>query len=114
MKNKVYLLVAFSWLPNLVNAQNIYPPSGNVGIGTTAPLGGVHVKASPSWSSHNFGACFIADGPRNNAVALLDSTSSNPWAIVNAGGLFSIAKMPPIGNVTSSPEYYFNVLTNGN
>jgi hypothetical protein len=88
--------------------------SGNVGIGTTSPSGGLHVKTSQQWSAANYGASVVIDGTRNNALAILDSTSSNPWAIANSGGKLMFSIMPSLGDITNNPISPMVINSSGN
>ncbi|OEK08825.1 hypothetical protein A8C32_00685 [Flavivirga aquatica] len=95
----------------LSHSQNKIESSGDVGIGTTNPLGSLHIKNSPMWSSANYGANLLIDGNRNNSIAFLDANSSSPLAITNHFGKFFFSKMPDLGNKTSAPT---NLLTINN
>ena len=97
--------------PTINDSGTVYmtiADGGKVGIGTGSPLGQLHIKTSPQWSSFNYGANLIIDGSRNNAIGILDSTSANPWAIVNVGGTLQFNRMPGLGDITSPPV---NVVT---
>jgi len=93
--------------------SNIYYNSGNAGVGTISPVGRLHLSTGSKWSNHNFGASLIIDGTLNNAIALLDHNSANPWAIANSEGAFSIAQMPALGNTTSNPTPRLTISTDG-
>lgn len=86
----------------------------NVGIGTFAPSAKMYVHTAPQWSSNNYGANIVVGGnTRNNAIGLLDSTDSNPWAIANTGGKLQFSTMPPLGNTSSTPSQYVTFNNNG-
>src|SRR5687768_4207583 len=78
--------------------------TSNVGIGIPSPNGRLHVRGGSMWSQHNYGATLIIDGPRHNAIGILDFSNSNPVAIANHSGNLIIAKMPPVGDQVSNPE----------
>ncbi len=88
--------------------------TGKVGIGTTSPSGLLHLKNGPTWSSFNYGADLVVDGSAHNAIGLLDSTSSNPWAIANVTGALTFAQMPALGNTSTSPTNRLTISTAGN
>jgi hypothetical protein len=101
--------------------------SGNVGIGTQSAHGGVHIAhGDGQWGKWNYGADLVIDGTRNNAIALLDHTSSNPWAIVNSGvpsdgtstsSRLQFASMPLLDDSSSkdtAPNVTMTLLSNGN
>ena len=87
--------------------------NGNFGIGTTTPLGGLHSKTASQWSTSNYGASVIVDGARNNALALLDFNSANPWAIANHSGALTFSQMPALGNITIMPTTRVTISTSG-
>jgi hypothetical protein len=87
---------------------------GNAGVGTNYPHGRLHVMDAPYWSSSNYGASLIIDGPHNNAIGIFDSNSANPLALANTAGTLTIAKMPALGDVSSSPQPLMVVQPNGN
>lgn len=84
-----------------------------VGIGTTAPGGGLHSKNAPQWSSYNWGPSVVIDGGRNNCLGILDSNSTNPWAIANLAGELAFATMPALGNTANAPTYRMKMGTAG-
>ena len=88
--------------------------TGKVGIGTTSPSGLLHLKNGPTWSSFNYGADLVVDGSAHNSIGLLDSTSSNPWAIANVSGALTFAQMPALGNTSTSPTNRLTISTAGN
>jgi len=88
--------------------------TGKIGIGTTSPSGLLHLKNGPTWSSFNYGADLVVDGSAHNAIGLLDSTSSNPWAIANVTGALTFAQMPALGNTSTSPTNRLTISTAGN
>src|SRR4051812_41170368 len=102
VKNKYFLVVMmssilFSAEGQWVNGANNYT-TGSVGIGlTTTPMGRLHLRDGAFWSSFNYGAALVIDGPHNNAIAILDAGNSNPIALANVSGNFTIAAMPPLG-----------------
>jgi hypothetical protein len=96
-------------------AVNFFNTGGSFGIGITAPLGGLHVATSPNqWSSTNFGACIVADGTRNNAIAILDNTHANPIALVNWASDFHIFAAPALTDASSAATPLVTVKRNGN
>lgn len=85
----------------------IYSNSGSVGIGTSTPLGLLHLKTPGNgyyWSSYNYGASLVIDGGHHNSIAFLDAQSANPMAISNYDGRLLISKMPALGNVIDNPS----------
>jgi hypothetical protein len=114
---KMILLCSFCSL----KAQ-IYTPTGtisgvslnnNIGIGLNNPSGLLHLKGGEMWSSHNYGANLIIDGARHNSIAILDYSSSNPFAITNNAGILLFSAMPSIGNITSNPKTLMSLNSNG-
>ncbi|MFO1430281.1 MAG: tail fiber domain-containing protein [Candidatus Competibacteraceae bacterium] len=89
---------------------------GNVGIGTTSPVGGLHIANSgQGWSTHNVGTnVIVKGGQRNPAIGICDYKDENPWAIVNGDGKLLFAQMPPIGNIASEPTYRVTIDKQGN
>ena len=87
--------------------------NGNFGIGTTTPLGGLHSKTASQWSTSNYGASVIVDGARNNALALLDFNSANPWAIANHSGALTFSQMPALGNIAIMPTLRVTITPSG-
>ena len=90
--------------------------SGRVGIGHNSPSGGLHIKNDGgSWSSFNYSPSIVIDGSRNNGIGFLDSTSSNPMAIVNNGGRLVFASMPPLGSSGTGipPSPHFTITNTG-
>jgi hypothetical protein len=88
---------------------------GKIGIGSAVPVATLDVRTNPpQWSSFNYGANIIVGGSRNNAIGILDSTNSNPWAIVNGGGNFIIARMPALGDTTNPPNILHTFANTGN
>ena len=88
--------------------------SGNVGIGITNPSGGVDIRTAPQWSTFNLGANLVIGGTRNNAIGILDSSNSNPWAISNNAGNLVISQMPALGNTTSPSAEKIRIDSTGN
>ena len=88
--------------------------AGRLGLGTANPASMLHVLGGSPWSSWNYGASIIADGPFNNAIGILDYSSSNPWAIANDAGKLTFAQMPPLGTTASSGSIRMAFDTNGN
>ena len=86
-----------------INGSSTYYNTGSVGIGKSGPAGRLHVYGGPTWSAWNWGASTVIDGNRNNAIAMLDSASSQPWGIANVGGDLYFNIMPSLGNTTSVP-----------
>jgi len=87
---------------------------GNVGIGLSSPTALLHLRTPSNnnfWSSSNFGANLIIDGPHNNSIGFLDSNSANPFAIANLTGKLVISKMPALGDVSTAP---INLMSIGN
>ena len=87
---------------------------GNLGVGTLNPQGKVHAFGGGSWSAFSYGASIIADGAVNNAIGILDYSSSHPWAIANDSGNLMIAQMPPLGNQTSNATIRLAIGASGN
>jgi hypothetical protein len=91
---------------------------GNVGLGTQAPGGSLHIgNNGPQWSSFNYGSnVIIKDGTtaRNPAIGIFDSTNANPWAIVNVAGALRFNQMPALGNTASAPTERVIITTAGN
>ncbi|HRI72089.1 MAG TPA: hypothetical protein PK156_47980 [Polyangium sp.] len=57
------------------------------------------------WSAWNFGTNLVIRSGgqlRNPAIGIFDVYNANPWAIVN-NGMFSIAQMPQLGDVSKGP-----------
>jgi hypothetical protein len=91
--------------------------SGNVGIGTITPTGLLHLRTLSTtnyWSSYNYGANLVIDGPHHNSIGFLDAGSSNPFAITNVSGTLMFSKMPALGNTTTAPTNLIAILSNGN
>jgi hypothetical protein len=88
--------------------------TGSIGVGITNPQGALDIRTSPQWSSFNYGANLIIGGTRNNGIGILDSTNSNPWAIVNAAGTLLFAQMPALGITTSVATEAARITTNRN
>jgi len=88
--------------------------TGSIGVGITNPQGTIDIRTSPQWSSFNWGANLVIGGARNNALGILDSSNSNPWAIANAAGNLAFAQMPALGNITSGPTEAARITTNRN
>ncbi len=91
--------------------------TGHVGVGTSTPSvdGALHVNStaanSTKWSTSNYGANIIVGGPgggRNPAIAFLDFSGANPFAIANAGNLV-ITRMPALGNGAIQQSYDMNI-----
>jgi hypothetical protein len=89
--------------------------TGSIGVGITRPQGAIDIRTSPQWSSFNYGANLVIGGSRNNGIGILDSTNSNPWAIVNSAGTLVVAAAPDLGNTATFPIHtIFNIQRNGN
>jgi hypothetical protein len=90
--------------------------TGSIGVGITNPQGAIDIRTSPQWSSFNQGANLILGGSRNNALGILDSTNSNPWAIANGAGTLNFYTMPSLGDTSSTPTSVsiLNIQRNGN
>ena len=88
--------------------------NGYVGIGTTSPSGGVDIRTAPQWSSSNLGANLVIGGTRNNAIGILDSSNSNPWAILNGSGNLIISSMPALGDTTTGANEKIRIDSTGN
>lgn len=86
---------------------------GYVGFGISTPLGRVHISDGTQMSGHNYGANLVLSGNRNPSLVLLNSQSSEPWAIVNHGGNLEFASMPPLGDITSSPDTLLSMRRDG-
>ncbi|MER9330223.1 hypothetical protein [Mesorhizobium sp. M0488] len=69
--------------------------------------------AGAQWSSSNYGAALVATGARNNAIGILDSTGSNPWAIANTSGVLRFSAMPALGNTATAAVDGFVLSTAG-
>jgi|GEM_PF-2144065 len=92
---------SYGWALNGRSVVSAVP--GNIGIGTTAPLGRLHVIESSQWSAHNYSANILVGGSRNNSIGILDSINSNPWAITNTGGTLRFSQMPALGDTSTNP-----------
>jgi hypothetical protein len=88
--------------------------TGSIGVGITNPQGALDIRTSPQWSSFNYGANLVIGGTRNNGIGILDSTNSNPWAIVNSAGTLLFAQMPALGNTASVATEAARITTNRN
>src|SRR3954471_9980318 len=106
MRNFTLITVVLFITSNVV-AQNVFPlPAGDVGIGTSAPSGLLHLKTLSGghyWGAHNFGVNLVIDGPHHNSIGFFDANSANPFAITNIMGKLTISKMPALGDVTTAP-----------
>ncbi|MFA4995437.1 MAG: hypothetical protein WC521_09085, partial [Bdellovibrionales bacterium] len=109
--------------PYSIYASDANAPSyfaGNVGIGTTVPVGALHInKNAGAWSSNNYSAGLVVQTPGSNtSIALLDYAGGNPWAIANVNGsvpgTLTFAAMPAIGNTSTAPVYVVNITPAGN
>jgi hypothetical protein len=88
---------------------------GRIGIGSAGPVATLDVRTNaPQWSAFNYGANIIVGGSRNNAIGILDSTNSNPWAMVNGGGNLIFARMPALGDTASAPNILHTFANTGN
>jgi hypothetical protein len=88
---------------------------GKIGIGSAGPVATLDVRTNaPQWSAFNYGANIIVGGSRNNAIGILDSTNSNPWAVVNAAGNLNFARMPALGDTTNAPNILHTFANTGN
>jgi mannose/fructose/N-acetylgalactosamine-specific phosphotransferase system component IIB len=90
--------------------------TGSIGVGITNPQGTIDIRTSPQWSAFNQGANLILGGSRNNALGILDSNNSNPWAIINGAGTLNFYTMPSLGDTVSTPTSItiLNIQRNGN
>ena len=113
-------------------SQTLYVPNGtptgigsttsgnnNIGIGNgnTNPAGLLHLRTPSngnSWSSYNYGANLVIDGPHHNSIGLLDAGSGNPFAITNISGTLTFSKMPALGDISTAPIYLMSVVNSGN
>lgn len=90
---------------------------GRWGLGTSSTASsGLRVAADATgWTNASMGASIVADGARNNSVAVLNSSSTNPVCIGNINdGMIISALMPALGNTASGPRYdIFIDRTNG-
>lgn len=104
----------FILAPNNVDSYNTN--SGNVGIGTTSPQGGLDINnVGGYWSSYNIGTNLLVRGTtHNNAIGIFDATNANPWAVINSAGALLFSQMPPLGDVTTNPNIRVAFAANGN
>ncbi len=93
---------------NSLHLQGAY-----LGIGQQNPSASLHISDGPYWSSHNYGASLVIDGPHNNALAIFDAGNSNPVALANVSGSIIFSKMPALGNTTSPPVHLLEVQQGG-
>ena len=91
--------------------------SGLVGIATNSPVGTLDVYTQGGgWSGNNFGKGFLVHTTANTnpCIGIFDSTNSNPIALVNSAGIFSVCAMPAITDGSTGPTYRFAFNTSGN
>lgn len=89
--------------------------NGGVGIGVTPNANTrLHLSGAAQWSSNNYGAQLVIDGGRHNAICLLDSASSNPWALVNVSNVIKFNTMPALGNTVTGAIDIFTIDSTGN
>jgi hypothetical protein len=106
---------------NDLGNSNLYQNGGNIGVGTTSPMGPLHIAMTPNqWSSWNYGAGLVLQTPgKNTALALLDAAGANPWAIANVYspptlGTLMFAAMPALGTTTSPASPVMSLTQAGN
>ena len=101
----------------LADTTNVYMP-GNVGIGTTAPLGSLQITGTlGNWSGYNYGKELVVTttgGVNNPSIGISDYTGSNWWSIVNASGLLQFASMPALSNSSTAPAIAMTLNSSGN
>ena len=90
--------------------------NSDVLINVSTQKGKVHIGSSAyQWTIHNLGIDLVIDGSKNNAIAFLDASSSNPAAIYNnAGGLVFATNMPALTDKTSPSTERLRIDTAGN
>jgi hypothetical protein len=88
--------------------------TGSIGVGITNPQGTIDIRTAPQWSGSNYGANLVIGGTRNNALGILDSTNSNPWAIANNAGNLVFSQMPALGNTVTGATEAARITTNRN
>src|SRR5258708_37756111 len=84
--------------------------NNNIGIGNgnTNPAGLLHLRTPSngnSWSSYNYGANLVIDGPHHNSIGLLDAASANSFPVTNISRTPTFSKIPASADTSTAPVY---------
>jgi hypothetical protein len=113
MKRAIWACILALACLHSLHAQNVFPSSGNVGIGTNSPLWPLHVVTTGGGSIGSFQNTTTANSwisVQNTTTWMnlgIGSALPHPYIYSNSGNLF-------IGADGGSPTFFVNGMVNGN